>query len=505
MNHLNKTKFTKYKIYLLDKNDQELLQFEVNLGNLSFLGKELRTVSIYHYPIIIFEFMTGYYTTKELYEINQKIALGFVNDFEIMERPIDLSKSIQPSMSYTQHKSANIDFKENKLISQSTIIPKKEQGNDNANPDLSPETKPSKKKVDFKLSPPKNISGNENSNRKSDLNSTKTVVGSSSSKRNPVVQKRGAVGQEKKPEKSQVQTHVYSEYIMTFEMIKYFIEPENEKQTSIDIEKEIDEFKEGFEKYKRKLRIMEMEKKIAFLKKKNEAIEELKKELEEIIKNKNQNLQKVTEQLKPKEINYSNKLTQLKNNLNGRGQYQLIYDSFVYQKMAEVCFVFFNNKIQSLYIIPEDYNIPISSFKVTNIQNMQKFYNNEKKSISAMMGHIGQLLIYLSKTFNIPLRYPIFLNGSKSYILRSVKDKVFLPLYIDAKKEDKHGNFDNALNCLKDDIKEIFNFLSMFPEIVSKEDNEHVNNMNGKYLFYFFFVMFNHSLFKFMKILQNDI
>ena len=64
---MNKTKFTKYKMYLLDKNDQELLQFEVDLGRLSFLGKELKTVSIYHYPIIIFEFMTGYYTTKELF------------------------------------------------------------------------------------------------------------------------------------------------------------------------------------------------------------------------------------------------------------------------------------------------------------------------------------------------------------------------------------------------------------------------------------------------------
>jgi len=495
-------------MYLLDKNDQELLQFEVDLGRLSFLGKELKTVSIYHYPIIIFEFMTGYYTTKELFEINQQISYTFMKDFEIMECPRDLSKSVLPNMTLIQHKSANIDYKESKLISKSIIIPKKDQANDNFNPkqvDLSPETKPSKKKVDFKLSPPKNNPENENATRKSDLNSSKTIIGSSSSKRNPIVQKRGAGAQEKKPEKSQIQVHKYADYIITYQMLTYFIAPENSKETSIDIGKEIEEFKEGFEKYKRKLRILEMDKKIAFLKKKNEAIEELKKELEEIIKKKNQNLQKVTEQLKPKQINYSNKLKQVKNNLNGRGQYQLIYDSFVYQKMAEVCFVFFNNKIQSLYIIPEDYNIPISSFKQANILNMQKFYNNEKKSISAMMGHIGQLLIYLSKTFNIPLRYPIFLNGSKSYILRSVKDKVFLPLYIDAKKEDKHGNFDNALNCLKDDIKEIFNFLSMFPEIVSKEDNDNVNNMNGKYLFYFFFVMFNHSLFKFMKVLQNDI
>ena len=495
-------------MYLLDKNDQELLEFDVDLGCLSFLGKEVRTVSIYQYPIIIFEFMTGYYTTKELFEKNKQISFGFMNDFEIMDRPRDLSKSLMPSMSLAQHKSANIDFKENKQITQNALNQKREQANENFNPkqvDLSPEAKSSKKKVDFKLSPPKNSPENEIANRKTEFISTKTIIGSSSSKRNPVVQKRGAGGQEKKQEKSQIQIQKYDDYIKTFQMLTYFINPENTDETNIDLGKEIDEFKEGFEQYKRKLRIIEMEKKIAFLKKKNEAIEELKKELEEIIKNKNQNLQKVTEQLKPKQINYSNKLKQLKNNLNGRGQYQLIYDSFVYQKMAEVCFVFFNNKIQSLYIIPEDYNIPISSFKQVNIQNMQKFYNNEKKSISAMMGHIGQLLIYLSKTFNIPLRYPIFLNGSKSYILRSVKDKVFLPLYIDAKKEDKHGNFDNALNCLKDDIKEIFNFLSMFPEIISKEDNEHVNNMNGKYLFYFFFVMFNHSLFKFMKLLQNDI
>ena len=122
-----------------------------------------------------------------------------------------------------------------------------------------------------------------------------------------------------------------------------------------------------------------------------------------------------------------------------------------------------------------------------------------------MMGHICQLLVYLSKIYNIPFRYPIFLNGSRSYILRSLKDKMFLPLFLDAKKEDKHGTFEIALNCLKDDIKEVFNFLSLFPELISKTDIENVNNMNGKYLFFFFFVIFNHSLFRFMKTLQNAI
>jgi len=122
----------------------------------------------------------------------------------------------------------------------------------------------------------------------------------------------------------------------------------------------------------------------------------------------------------------------------------------------------------------------------------------------------GKPVIELSLNSNTSrfLRFPIFLNGSKSYILRTIKDKdklSFLPLYFDAKKDDKHGNFENALNCLKDDIKEVFNFLSMFPEIITRTDNENINNMNGKYLFFFFFVVFNHSLFRFMKTLQNAI
>ena len=287
-------------------------------------------------------------------------------------------------------------------------------------------------------------------------------------------------------------------------MLSYYITNQvNEKEKNSGLEKDIETLKEKLDKYKRKLRIMEMNKQIEFLKKKNEAINDLTKDLQEAIKHKKENLENVTNKLKPIQINYNNKLNQLKNNLNCRGQHQLVYDSFVYQKMAEVCFVFFNNKIQSLYTIPKFYNEPISndSKKMERLE----YYNSDKKNISAMMGHICQLIIYLSKTFNIPLRFPIFLNGSRSYILRSVKDKMFLPLYLDAKKDDRHGNFENALNCLKDDIKEIFNFLSMFPEIVSKQDNENVNNMNGKYLFFFFFVIFNHSLFRFMKTLQTAV
>ena len=476
MNYLNKTKYPKYTIYLLHKNKEEIHKFNVDLGRLSFLGKELRNVSIYYYPIIIFEFMTGYFTTEELYDKNKELSYEFTKDFEIMEKP-SLFK-------ITQSKSSNTESTTKERIEENKNGIEKNEIKINSSVAITNETSMQKNEKEI-LS-------------KSVMPIKKTQTTFTNPKR------KGQEGTNYK----QIKCTKYSDYIINFQMLLYLINPqENIKETNPNFGSELEVFNDNLEKYKRKLRIIEMEKEIEFLKKKNEAIKELNKDLEEAIKNKNNNLLKVTEQINPNKKNYENKLNQLKSNLNSRGQYQLIYDSFVYQKMAEICFVFFNNKIQSLYSIPPFYNVALDTNDFKRMERLD-YYNKDKKNISAMMGHICQLLIYLSKTFNIPLRYPIFLNGSKSYILRNVKDvkeKIFLSLFIDNKKDDKHGNFENALNCLKDDIKEVFNFLSMFPEIVSKDDNENVNNMNGKYLFFFFFVILNHSLFRFMKTLQNAI
>ena len=495
LNYLNKTKYPKYTIYLLNNKKEEIHKFNVDLGHLSFLGQELRNVSIYYYPIIIFEFMTGYFTTEELYEKNQELSLEFTKDFEILEKPQISKLNIM-----NKSKSDSIETKEVKeIIKESQTVTTKNIM----------ETKTIIEKSDNK-NKTQNINTETNTQKTDKENLSKSVMPNLNPKKGTVQQvKKKGFGLEKKGQETvlkQIQCTKYAEYIREFQMLIYYINPqENIKETNPNFGAELEIFNDNLEKYKRKLRIIEMEKEIEFLKRKNEAIKELNKDLEEAIKQKKENLEKVTNQLKPNKVNYENKLNQLKANLNGRGQYQLIYDSFVYQKMAEVCFVFFNNKIPSLYNIPPFYN---EAFGLNDSKKMERldYYNKDKKNISAMMGHICQLLIYLSKTFNIPLRFPIFLNGSKSYILRSVKDKMsFLPLYFDAKKDDKHGNFENALNCLKDDIKEIFNFLSMFPEIISKTDYENVNNMNGKYLFFFFFVVFNHSLFRFMKTLQNAI
>ena len=46
------------------------MKFNLNLVYLSFLGEELYTTNINFYPMLIIEFMKGYYTTKELYKKN---------------------------------------------------------------------------------------------------------------------------------------------------------------------------------------------------------------------------------------------------------------------------------------------------------------------------------------------------------------------------------------------------------------------------------------------------
>jgi cephalosporin hydroxylase len=366
LNYLNKTKFPKYNIYLLNKKKEEIHKFEVDLGRLSFFGKELRNVCIYHYPIIIFEFMTGYFTTEELYNKNRELSLEFTKDFEIMEKP-NLLK-------INQSKSSNAES-----------IAVKEQKNE--------ENKNIIEKIDAKNSVSVNAN-NEILNQKNEkeilsksvMPAKKLQTQNQTSKKKIIFEKKGQETTFK-----QIKCTKYSDYIKNFQMLLYLINPqENIKETNPNFGSELEVFNENLEKYKRKLRIMQMEKEIEFLKKKNEAIKELNKDLEEAIKNKNDNLEKVTAQIKPNQVNYNNKLTQLKSNLNCRGQHQLIYDSFVYQKMAEICFVFFNNKIQSLYTIPPFYNLPIDINDQKKMERLD-YYNKDKKNISAMMGHICQL------------------------------------------------------------------------------------------------------------------
>jgi hypothetical protein len=517
LNYLNKTKYPKYNISLLDKEDKEIFKFEVDLSRLSFLNKELGNVSIYHYPIIIFEFIKGYFTTEELFKKNIEFGndVSKEKDVEIVEKKPKNKKKKSPDVK----KSVNFDIKETKTFLSSedlaSILDDKkdtQKDKEKENTDskaIKNKTEENKKSVD-------NLAQSHDDDR---IKSVSTFVISNNSSKKDIskstisttVKLKKSKSSKKidfKPEKKEPpapQIIKFSEYYKNSVMLDYLINPQNEEKTSLNSYKEVltsFSLKDIIDKYERKSKIKKLEEEINILERKNKALEELNKNLEKTIKTKNENLEKLSAKLESNKDDYKKKVDLLKAQIKERGKNQLIYDSFVYQKMTEICFFFFNNKLQSLYNIPNFYNEPMNeSTKAIRL----KYYNDDKKKISAMMGYICQLMIYISKTFNIPMRYPIFLNGSKSYILKGIKDKNFLPLYFDAKKEDKNGNFENALNCLKKNIIEVFNFLSLFPEIMSKADYENINELEDNYLFFFYIVVFNHSLYKFMKSIQNSI
>ena len=173
--------------------------------------------------------------------------------------------------------------------------------------------------------------------------------------------------------------------------------------------------------------------------------------------------------------------------------------------MTEICFVFFNKKITSLYLIPKFFNKVIKNDNKDFSMRRFEIYNTNKKKISSMMGHITQLMIYMSKCFDIPLRYPLWLNGSKSFIIKDKKDKEkdFLPLHCDLKRDDKFINFENGLNYLKNDFKEILNFCAIYQKIIPESEYMKLNRDNEEYTFFNYFLCFNNCLGDFIKNIQN--
>ena len=61
-----------------------------------------------------------------------------------------------------------------------------------------------------------------------------------------------------------------------------------------------------------------------------------------------------------------------------------------------------------------------------------------------MMGNVANLINYISKSLNIPFKYPFFVNGSKSLLIKSKKN--FLQLFL---PDDKMKILFLQLNVLK--------------------------------------------------------
>ena len=447
----------------MNKNDQEKIKFNINLLDLSFLGEELYTTSIHIYPIIIFEFLNGYYTTAELNAKNNDLINA--NNAQ-NENVLKIGRLSSCPMEDTHKEEFLKGFIE---INKDTNTP------------LS-------KSIIMK----KNIGDKD---EQITNNTRMSVRPSIDSKLN---MKMGF--KEKK-----INCYKFNDYFNVYIEKIIFFRDDVMKKKNVDLNNvQFENCDRIRELYKRRERMNEEKKLINYYENKREEIRKIKEKLEKIIKQK----EALLSNLKKEIGSYKERCEKLEQTNNKSislvTQNKSIYNSFLNKKMVELCFFFFNKKIKNLYFISDFMKI---SYKPDNESTKKRFefYNGNKKKISSMMGYITQLMIYFSKCFDIPFPYPLNLNGSKSSIVRGKKDKEkdFIPLYCDLKREDKYGNFETGLNYLKSDFNEIINFCAMFPQIISENNYNKIYRENEDNAFFYFYIKFNHCLQEFIKNIQK--
>ena len=483
--------YPKFILSLLDKDNNEKMKFNLNLLNLAFLGEELYTTSFHYYPMFIIEFMKGYYTTAELYEKNEALMNNNITNNII--KPKESQDSLDDNLkiednSNTQTEESKTEETFTRAANTSVYIPRPQK--------------------DKKFSLDKDDSSNNGNN----ANIKESVRASSFSdfEDSEIKKNKEKYKLSMKPKlKSEILevkdkkiiTINYMKYFDTYlEKIMYFRKDNHKKKESEQNNIQIENCDNIIEVYKRKERIVKIKKQIEYYKRKSEEIKKTKQRLQKIIANKKNILTNLNSNINSYK-DYCKKLEDSnKKSLPLVIQHQMIYNSFLNKKMVEICFFFFNKKIKNIYLIQDILKKNIKNDN-ESIRNRCDYYNNNKKRISSMMGYIAQLMIYFSKCFDIPLPYPLCLNGSKSFVVRGKKDKEkdFLPLHCDLKREDKYGNFETGLNYLKIDLNEIINFFAVYRQIISENEYDKIYKNKENNVFFYFFINFNQCLLQFLK------
>ena len=169
-------------------------------------------------------------------------------------------------------------------------------------------------------------------------------------------------------------------------------------------------------------------------------------------------------------------------------KYEIIYTSLLNKKLIEIAYVFFNKADTMIFTIPsssKSYRVDASVFTA--------------RDLGTTNGNIALLINYMSKTFNIPLRFPLFINGSKSVCF--VNKQESNALYRDPKDGGQQNNkIETAMKYQKENIKEIMHFLFKIGCVVKKElyDDSVYYEYDRLHLFDLF-INFNQIIYDFVK------
>ena len=469
------------------------MKFNLNLVYLSFLGEELYTTNINFYPIIIIEFMKGYYTTKELYEKNNILINA------------NLTKKLN-SDSIENNLKIDNSIKESKKVEKEK---RKESANSERTASISLSSSVISRNIDLKLEDEQTAKSKKRESGRSssfaEIQDSEININKEKTNKNKINFKNKVKSEVLEIKEKKTNCYNFVQYFDVYlEKILYFRDGINKKQEPNKINIQTENLGTMIEMYKRKERINKIKIEIEYYKSKNEEIKKIKEKLQKIISNKKNILSNLNEKITSYKDHFTNLEQTNKESLSLLAQQKMLYNSFLNKKMAEICFFFFNKKIKNLYFIDDSLKINIENDN-ESIKKRFEYYNSNKKRISSMMGYITQLMIYMSKCFDIPLPFPLCLNGSKSFVVRGKKDKEkdFLPLHCDLKREDRYGNYETGLNYLKNDFNEIINFCMMFPQIISETNYNKLFKDKESNTFFYYFINFNHCLLEFVKNIQK--
>jgi len=248
--------------------------------------------------------------------------------------------------------------------------------------------------------------------------------------------------------------------------------PENSENKLIDIKNKISIIQ----------KIKEIEKLKKLINDKNYQKEEIKKINENLsfkIKEKKNNLENFLKYLN--EFKKENKDKEYKKETEKIQKFDLILSSLQFKKIIELSYIFFNKKNPNI-------------FYITNKNLKNEIFENS-------LGQISFLLNYISYIYNIPLKYPFYLKGAKSYIFVDIKKNNNIPLFLEInnnKKENAYNEYIKGMEFLKYNLIQIIRFFFKIEIITIEQKNKLIKSFKERNLFDYF-VEFNHIIYNFIK------
>jgi hypothetical protein len=294
LDFLNTTTYPKYIVSLLDANDEEKMRFNLNLLELSFLGKDLYKVSIYHYPMLILVFMNGNYTTTELFKENEELVkssnieensvLGYSwENIQIDEIEEYNKKDKNEQKTYDRERTSSVAN-----INPNIPLVKKQDDRSSSIANIEEAKKQQQKKAKNKKARFSAVEIGSNSKLVQEIKKENAKDNVKKTKEKKKSKKYNIAIKEKK-----IDDYTFDNYFNKyFEKISYFRDEIKKVPTIIENKSdeynsnEIENYQNIIELYKRKERIKKIKEQIEFYKNKDQEINNIKQKIQLIISNK---------------------------------------------------------------------------------------------------------------------------------------------------------------------------------------------------------------------------